>query len=176
MRTQLALPTIYAFLVPFVSTACSSPRIASPPPAPETLVFFDDGKILGKPADEEDAARMLRVLSGREHRVVTAVRLRRGPDPGMELVEISAVRIAPLSEREIAWYVSTGEPRDKAGAYAIQGRASRYIEKIEGSYFNVVGLPIALVYRLLRVMQSSDRRRWPAARVRSRRLLQWRPP
>lgn len=118
--------------------------------AADTLVFFDDGKILGKPADEDDAARMLRVLSGREHRVVTAVRLRRGPDPGMELVEISAVRIAPLSEQEIAWYVSTGEPRDKAGAYAVQGKGARFIESIAGSYSNVMGLPARGVYALLR--------------------------
>ena len=118
--------------------------------AADTLVFFDDGKILGKPADDADAARMLRDLSGREHRVVTAVRLRRGNDPGREHAEVSAVRIAPLSEEEILWYVSTGEPRDKAGAYAVQGRGARFIESIAGSYTNVMGLPARGVYALLR--------------------------
>jgi septum formation protein len=118
--------------------------------AADTLVFFEDGKILGKPADDADAARMLRELSGREHRVVTAVRLRRGTHPGREHAEVSAVRIAPLSEEEIAWYVSTGEPRDKAGAYAVQGRGARFIESISGSYTNVMGLPARGVYALLR--------------------------
>jgi septum formation protein len=118
--------------------------------AADTLVFFDDGKILGKPGDDGDAARMLRELSGREHRVVTAVRLRRGQDPGREHAEVSAVRIAPLSDEEIAWYVSTGEPRDKAGAYAVQGRGARFIESIAGSYTNVMGLPARGVYALLR--------------------------
>ncbi|MFN2385826.1 MAG: nucleoside triphosphate pyrophosphatase [Thermoanaerobaculia bacterium] len=118
--------------------------------AADTLVFFDDGKILGKPTDDEDAERMLRALSGREHRVVTAVRLRRGTDPGREHAEVSSVRIAPLTEEEISWYVATREPRDKAGAYAVQGRGARFIESIAGSYSNVMGLPARGVYALLR--------------------------
>jgi septum formation protein len=117
--------------------------------AADTLVFLD-GEILGKPRDDEEAARMLRLLSGREHGVVTAVQLRRGDDPGGDVREVSRVRIAPLSEEEVLWYVATGEPRDKAGAYAVQGKGSRFIESIDGSYTNVMGLPARGVYRLLR--------------------------
>jgi len=118
--------------------------------AADTLVFFADGAILGKPLDGGDAARMLRRLAGREHFVVTAVRLRRGPGYGSEAVEVSRVRMAAMSEEEIAWYVATGEPRDKAGAYAVQGKGARFIEAIAGSYSNVMGLPARAVYRLLR--------------------------
>jgi septum formation protein len=117
--------------------------------AADTLVLLE-GNILGKPRDDADAERMLHRLSGREHRVVTAVRLRRGEDPGREDVETSGVRIAPLSEQEVRWYVSTGEPRDKAGAYAVQGLGSRFIESVSGSYSNVMGLPARSVYRLMR--------------------------
>ena len=117
--------------------------------AADTLVLLD-GDILGKPRDDADAERMLRQLSGREHRVVTAVRLRRGKDPGREAVELSGVRIAPLSPEEIRWYVATGEPRDKAGAYAVQGLGSRFIESVSGSYSNVMGLPARGVYVLMR--------------------------
>jgi septum formation protein len=117
--------------------------------AADTLVFLN-GRILGKPVDDAEAESMLRWLSGREHRVVTAVRFRRGGDPGREIVEISGVRIAPLSSEEIRWYVATGEPRDKAGAYAVQGLGSRFIESVSGSYSNVMGLPARTVYLLLR--------------------------
>jgi septum formation protein len=117
--------------------------------AADTLVLLD-GRILGKPRDDADARRMLRWLSGRRHRVVTAVRLRRGQDPGHEIVVTSGVRIAPLSAGEIRWYVATGEPRDKAGAYAVQGLGSRFIESVSGSYSNVMGLPARAVYLLLR--------------------------
>lgn len=117
--------------------------------AADTLVLLD-GRILGKPRDDADARRMLRWLSGRKHRVVTAVRLRRGEDSGQEIVETSGVRIAPLSAKEIRWYVATGEPRDKAGAYAVQGLGSRFIESVSGSYSNVMGLPARAVYLLLR--------------------------
>jgi len=118
--------------------------------AADTLVFLGDGPVLGKPRDDGDAARMLRRLAGREHFVVTAVRLRRGPGYGSEAVEVSRVRMAAMSEEEIAWYVATGEPRDKAGAYAVQGKGARFIESIAGSYSNVMGLPARAVYRLLR--------------------------
>jgi septum formation protein len=117
--------------------------------AADTLVLLD-GEILGKPADREDAARMLARLAGREHRVVTAVRLRLGPDPGREIVEESRVRMSPLSPGEIGWYVRTGEPLDKAGAYAVQGLGARFIEGVAGSFTNVMGLPARGVYRLLR--------------------------
>lgn len=115
----------------------------------DTLVVLE-GSILGKPENDEDAARMLRLLSGKEHRVVTAVRLGHSGDPGHEILEESRVRIAPLSERELRWYVASGEPRDKAGAYAVQGLGARFIESLSGSYSNVMGLPARSVYRLIR--------------------------
>jgi septum formation protein len=117
--------------------------------AADTLVLLG-GRILGKPRDGAEAAEMLRFLGGREHRVVTAVRLTRGTGPGREIVETTGVRIAPLSEEEILWYVATGEPRDKAGAYAVQGLGARFIESVDGSYTNVMGLPARAVYILLR--------------------------
>jgi septum formation protein len=107
-----------------------------------------DGEILAKPRDDGDAAAMLRRMAGRAHEVLTGVSLRRG---GFELgrVETTRVHVAPLTDEDIAWYVATGEGRDKAGAYAIQGVASRFIPRIEGSYSNVVGLPVACVRELL---------------------------
>jgi septum formation protein len=109
----------------------------------DTTVVVDD-LILGKPADVEDAARMLRLLSGRTHRVITGVAL--ASSRGIEVaVEITGVRFLTLSEADIAAYIATGEPMDKAGAYAIQGYAARWIPRITGDYFNVVGLPLALV-------------------------------
>jgi septum formation protein len=121
----------------------------------DTVVVVADA-ILGKPADPEDAARMLRLLSGRPHVVLTAVALVR-PGPlasGRAVVESgverTTVELARMTEDEIAWYVASGEPMDKAGAYAIQGLASRFVTRIEGSYSNVVGLPVALVYALLK--------------------------
>ena len=107
------------------------------------------GEALGKPADGADAARMLRLLSGRAHDVLTGICLRAS---GRKLVHLEAtrVRMLKLSEAEIAWYLSTGEAFDKAGAYAVQGLASRFIGGIDGSYSNVVGLPISSVYELLK--------------------------
>lgn len=107
------------------------------------------GEALGKPADGADAARMLRLLSGRAHEVLTGICLRAA---GRKLVHLEAtrVRMLKLSEAEIAWYLSTGEAFDKAGAYAVQGLASRFIGGIDGSYSNVVGLPISSVYELLK--------------------------
>ena len=107
-----------------------------------------DGTILAKPIDDADAAAMLRKLSGRAHEVLTGISLRRG---AYELgrVEATAVTFAPLSEADIAWYVTSGEGRDKAGAYAIQGLASRFIPRIDGSYSNVVGLPVHAVCELM---------------------------
>jgi septum formation protein len=104
--------------------------------------------ILGKPHDAEDAARMLRRLSGRSHQVMTGVCLQT-TQRSVSHVEISSVTFAPLTEDQIAWYVASGEGADKAGGYAIQGLASRFIPRIEGSYSNVVGLPIAVVSDLL---------------------------
>jgi septum formation protein len=107
-----------------------------------------DGEILGKPVDGADAARMLRLLSGRTHRVITGVAVVTAERTEVA-TEVTAVRFLTLSDAEIAAYVATGEPLDKAGAYAIQGRAARWIPRVEGCYFNVVGLPIALVSVML---------------------------
>jgi len=106
------------------------------------------GKILGKPQDSEDARRMLRLLSGGVHEVHTAVVVRRGPAELSQVVT-TQVWFQPLDESEISWYVDSREPEGKAGAYAIQGRAARFIERIDGSWSNVVGLPVATVYHLL---------------------------
>jgi septum formation protein len=113
----------------------------------DTVVVVD-GQLLGKPRDGEDAARMLRLLSGREHQVITGVCL---VVSGQRSVasETTSVTMSEISEKEIADYVAGGEPMDKAGAYAIQGMASRWIPRIEGDYSNVVGLPVALVWRML---------------------------
>jgi septum formation protein len=113
----------------------------------DTTVVLD-GLILGKPEDAADAARMLRLLSGRTHRVITGVAVVTAARTEVS-AEVTAVKFLTLSEEEIAAYIATGEPMDKAGAYAIQGRAAKWIPRIEGDYFNVVGLPIALVSTLL---------------------------
>jgi septum formation protein len=129
----------------------------------DTIVIVD-GQILGKPQDSADATRMLHLLSGRTHEVTTGVCLL-APQANARLgtasrelrtgfedtcSETTLVTMNALSDDEIRSYVATGEPMDKAGAYAIQGIASRWISRIEGDYFNVVGLPVALVYRMLR--------------------------
>lgn len=113
----------------------------------DTVVVVD-GHVLEKPADQADARRMLGLLSGREHAVITGICLRAG---SRKIVDIATTRVhlVPLTKDEIEQYAASGEPMDKAGAYAIQGLASKFIDRIEGDYFNVVGLPIALVYRYL---------------------------
>ena len=108
-----------------------------------------DSLILGKPADAADACRMLRLLSGRRHLVLTGIALVKAAGI-RSAVETTTVEFAPISEAEIADYVASGEPMDKAGAYAIQGRAAQWIPRIEGCYFNVVGLPLARLRMLLR--------------------------
>jgi septum formation protein len=123
--------------------------------APDELVLGADTVVvaeaacLGKPTDATEAAAMLRVLSGRSHAVLTGVSLVRAGDP--IAVEVAATRVtfAPMSEADVAWYVATPEPYDKAGGYAVQGLASRFVTGIDGSYANVVGLPVELVCRLL---------------------------
>jgi len=113
----------------------------------DTVVVLD-GRILGKPRDTAEAAEMLRALAGRTHEVWTGVALVSG---GGAEVEAACTRVwfTAMTEAEVDAYVATGEPMDKAGAYGIQGRASRYVDRIDGSYTNVVGLPVALVVRLL---------------------------
>ena len=121
----------------------------------DTIVVVDYS-IIGKPVDASDAIRMLRLLSGREHRVITGVcLLTPNSEPSRSAredirVEVTRVTMRSLTHEEIVAYVAHGEPMDKAGAYAIQGLASRWIPRIEGCYFNVVGLPIALVDAMLR--------------------------
>lgn len=115
--------------------------------ADTTVVHAD--RILGKPATAAEARTMLAALSGRTHEVWTGVAVR-ADGREASAVAVSRVRFAPLSAEEIAWYVASGEPEGKAGAYAIQGLASRFVESVEGSCSNVVGLPVHLVYALLR--------------------------
>lgn len=113
----------------------------------DTAVIVDD-EILGKPADDVDAERMLRLLSGRAHLVMTGVSVRSAVGQ-LDAVEETRVFVQKLSDEQVAWYVASGEGRDKAGAYAIQGLASRFITRIEGSYSNVVGLPVSRVAELI---------------------------
>ena len=121
----------------------------------DTTVVVDD-EILGKPRGDEEAAAMLRRLSGRRHEVLTGISIRhRAYEVGR--VDSTAVWFSVLTKEDIAWYVASGEGRDKAGAYAIQGLASRFIPRIEGSYANVVGLPVAAVAELLRSVLASHR-------------------
>ena len=117
--------------------------------AADTIVY-QDGRVLGKPRDEQDAREMLRHLSGNTHTVYTGVCVI-GED-GSENVNVDASQVAfvSLSEEAIDWYIATGEPMDKAGAYAVQGRAGMFVRSIEGSYSNVIGLPIALVREILK--------------------------
>jgi len=114
----------------------------------DTVVCLGD-QVLGKPADGADAARMLRALSGRAHTVYTGVALvRRGGDI-RSVCEATRVHMTAIPEPEIARYIAGGEPMDKAGAYAVQGHGGRFVERLEGCYYNVVGLPLARVCSLL---------------------------
>lgn len=129
--------------------------------APGELIIAADtivargGELFGKPVDEDDARRMLRTLSGRSHEVLTGVALDTSEGPTRVAVRSSdlcrtRVTFAPLSDEEIDWYVATGEPNDKAGAYAVQGLGGLFVERLDGNYSNVVGLPLPTTYRLLR--------------------------
>ncbi|HEY7792041.1 MAG TPA: Maf family protein [Vicinamibacterales bacterium] len=122
----------------------------------DTTVVAPDGRILGKPGDGDEAGEWLAALGGRAHRVLTGVALARG-DRQVSAFDETVVYMRPLGPDEIAWYVASGEWRGKAGGYAIQGLASRFVERIEGSYGNVVGLPISTVIRLLRQIGADDR-------------------
>ncbi len=125
-------------------------------PAPGELALGADtivvagGDLLGKPRDPDDARWMLERLSGHEHLVLTGVALRDRERLRLSAVEVTRVRFAELTAEEIAWYVASGEPLDKAGAYAVQGLGALFVDGITGNYSNVVGLPLPLVYRLLR--------------------------
>ena len=140
--------------VDYARRLASDKAAAVEPDANEIVLSADtivvvDGQVLEKPADAGDARRMLQLLSGRAHDVITGICLR---SRTRILVDAAVTRVvfATLSADEIAAYAASGEPMDKAGAYAIQGRASKFIERIEGDYCNVVGLPVALVYRRLK--------------------------
>jgi septum formation protein len=122
----------------------------------DTVVVLD-GQILGKPRSTEEASRMLKLLSGRTHSVITGVTLLRLPDmERLQFVETTLVHFNDLSGNEISRYLASDEPYDKAGAYAIQGRAGRYIPGVEGCYFNVVGLPLARVVASLQALGWSE--------------------
>lgn len=116
--------------------------------AADTIVYLD-GAILGKPKDHDDAVRMLTALSGREHIVYTGVAVLRGGEL-RQAAEQTAVRFRALTPAEIERYIATGEPMDKAGAYGIQGKCAIFVDKIDGDYNNVVGLPVAAIYRELK--------------------------
>ncbi len=122
--------------------------------APEDTVIAADtivvcgGKVLGKPATEEEAIRMLRLLSGRDHQVMTGMTVRRG-DRCRSVTEVTDIHFRPLSPKEIEDYVATGEPMDKAGAYGIQGGAALFCDKMVGDYYNVMGLPVCRLWKLL---------------------------
>jgi septum formation protein len=123
--------------------------------APDEIILAADttvvshGELLAKPLDEADARRMLLMISGRRHEVLTGICLRRGDQIIIDHAS-TGVWFAPLTPHEIEAYISSGEPMDKAGAYAIQGLASKFVERIDGCYFNVMGLPVSVVYRHLR--------------------------
>ena len=124
--------------------------------AADTIVTLE-GRIFGKPRSSDDARHMLERLSGRTHAVLTGVALIRLPDAErLTFVESTLVHFAMLSADEINRYLATGEPHDKAGAYGIQGRAGRYIPRIEGCYFNVVGLPLARLHQALTALGWSE--------------------
>jgi septum formation protein len=162
-------PAAYAMRLAEHKAAAVMARVAKQRDPARLVVLGADttvvcaGQILGKPEDEADAARMLRLLAGRTHQVVTGVALVTvpafsAPLPGSSIVapaaalveaEVTEVVVNALTERQIADYIATGEPMGKAGAYAIQGRAARFIPRIEGCYFNVVGLPLARVSAML---------------------------
>ena len=118
----------------------------------DTVVVYR-GQVLGKPADEEEAFTMLRCLSGQHHQVLTGVCIIDSNGDERQIVEKTDVWMCPLNDEEIHRYIASGEPMDKAGAYGIQGRGSRYISRIEGCYFNVVGLPVHRVWKMLETVK-----------------------
>ena len=149
------LPEAYARRVAEAKARAVLPRANSRPILAADTVVVVDGAILTKPMDDADARRMLGLLSGRTHEVITAVTLVSG-ERTTTRVSSTSVDFVALSSEEIDWYVASGEPRDKAGAYAIQGYASRFVTRVNGSYSNVVGLPIALVYEMLKNLDDQD--------------------
>ena len=147
------------------AAAASLPAERRPVVAADTIVVVSAGapdhrqheRVLGKPASHEEAAAMLRLLSARTHVVLTGVCVL-DPASGRRLTRVvrTEVTFSEMSEEEIRDYVATGEPMDKAGAYAIQGRASRFVERIDGCYFNVVGLPVPALYGMLKELRGTS--------------------
>ena len=123
----------------------------------DTVVVIDE-EILGQPRDDQDARRMLTLLSGKWHEVVTGVALLRAgqTSPALVAYQTTRVRFCNMQGEDIDWYIATGEPQDKAGAYAVQGKGALFIEEIQGDYFNVMGLPVRLVYNLLRKLHKGS--------------------
>jgi septum formation protein len=148
---RLALQKAQAIAERLSSTVSSSERCLIL--GADTVVVVES-ELLGKPVDEEDARRMLKLLSGRWHEVITGLALLRGgpsdhePANSQVAHERTVVKFASLTASEIDWYIASGEPMDKAGAYAIQGRAARFVEEIQGDYLNIVGLPVRLLYKM----------------------------
>jgi septum formation protein len=138
-------PVHYARRLALEKAAAASPRAGEIVLGADTIVVVDD-RVLGKPADEQEARAMLRLLSGREHTVITGIGLTH-EDRTISDHASTDVRFAVLHGAEIEDYIRSGEPAGKAGAYAIQGLASKFVERIDGCYFNVMGLPLSLVYR-----------------------------
>jgi septum formation protein len=147
-------PDKYALRVAEAKASAASARHPEATILAADTVVVAGGQILGKPVDADDARRMLSMLSGAPHDVLTAVFVVGNWQTQSEVVR-TRVEFVQLSQSEIDWYVATGEPDGKAGAYAIQGRAARFIERIEGSWSNVVGLPVATVYRMLKGTSAS---------------------
>jgi septum formation protein len=138
-------PIQYARRLALEKALAAAPRPGEIVLGADTVVVVED-RILEKPADAADARDMLRLLSGREHAVITGICFIHD-DGSVSDHASSSVRFAPMSEAEIDQYAASGEPMGKAGAYAIQGLASKFVARIEGCYFNVMGLPLSLVYR-----------------------------
>jgi septum formation protein len=146
-RRQGESPDVYVKRIAEAKAVAGAKQANGRPVVAADTVVVVDERMLGKPSDDDDARRMLKLLSGRTHDVLTGVALASGRV--QTVIDVTTVEFEPLSEEEITWYVASGEPADKAGAYAIQGLASRFIRAIEGSYTNVVGLPVDLVYLML---------------------------
>ena len=142
-------PATYVDRVARLKASTVAARYPARPVLGADTTVVVDGEVLGKPVDAGDAARMLRRLAGRSHEVLTGVALAWQGQLISDVI-LTRVRMDPLTEAAVADYVASGEPMDKAGGYAIQGRASRFIPHIEGSFANVVGLPVATVLQLLR--------------------------
>ena len=140
--------------------SCKAAEVAAAWASPEDIVIGADtvvvldGRVLGKPRDEADAAAMLRALSGRTHTVYTGVAVERGGERRLH-AERTDVRFRTLTDAEIAAYIATGEPMDKAGAYGAQGYASLFVEHLDGDFFNVMGLPLCALGKLLKDLDVS---------------------